>query len=758
MNTSAKIVSYGNNPVVECLQASRLALLHHDTGTARLSLLEAARNLYSQAGLASGLRRERQIELARQVFGQLARLPSSDWQSHVLSGASADDKSPVPLPVARLDDVAGCEAVKRIFQARFIYPMQQPQLAARYRLNDGGGVLLYGPPGTGKTMLARSLAGELGVPVHIIRPAEILAKYLGEAEKKLADVFAEARRQPAAMIFIDEIDAIAPSRDGPDGNGAMQRLLSQLLTELDGFDQPPGRLFFLGATNRPWDLDVALLRPGRFDALAYVPLPDAEARLALLQANLSGLPLAQGFDAQPLLQLTAGCSGAEVQALVAMAAEAAFLLACERGGEHPLSLADFEKAAQRVHRAATPELLARYTKFAHHAGQLPDAPPAIPPAMSVIAEADRDVLNKALSERHAEIEVPKPPEQSVILAVADPIRFVRARDLMEEIEVLPFVCYALQHAGINPVRRLCLHNNGQEESQNLMVEVALIPEDFGSSWTCNIAELKSGESWESNNIGLPLKLDRLRQVQEKEHAHIQITVRDKDEVLLARTLEVPVLAYNEWLYLPEFMELTAAFVQPNSSALLPVVQQAATRLEKLCGSRAFSGYQSGSGEHVQQMLAAIHDTLANDYPVDYINPPPSFETTGQKVRLVADTLSQRRGTCFDLAILQAALWEHVGLHPCIVLVPGHALLACWLKERQCEQPVVRLDGHNAAAVLAAINDESLLLVNSVESAARLTFAEAVHNGRNIISDALKSKGEIHLIDISAARSSVTPLP
>jgi SpoVK/Ycf46/Vps4 family AAA+-type ATPase len=391
MNKHREIVRCGGNAVVDCLQAGKLALLHQDTGTARLSLLEAARNLYSQAGLDSGHQRERQLSFARQLCGQAARLQAPSRQYYALEASGEDDREvhpPINL-TARLADVVGCEAVKRTFQARFIYPLRQPQLAARYRLDGGGGVLLYGPPGTGKTMLARALAGELGVPVHIIRPAEILAKWLGDAEKKLAEVFAEARSQTAALIFIDEIDAIAPSRDGSDGNGAMQRLLSQLLTELDGFDQPPGRLFFLGATNRPWDLDMALLRPGRFDALAYVPLPEPDARMALLNICLVGLPLAQGFEAEPLLRLTQGCSGAEVQALVAMATEAAFLEACERAVERQLTVADFENAAHRVHRAATAELLERYTQFPHRVGQLPDAPPAPSPAMTMNNDVGR---------------------------------------------------------------------------------------------------------------------------------------------------------------------------------------------------------------------------------------------------------------------------------------------------------------------------------------------------------------------------------
>lgn len=737
--------SVSPSEILSCVDAGAGALARGDRKLARTSLLQAARGLYRLARDSSGGKRTGRVDLAGRLYRQVQLIE----QGMVLGGGSPvtnfpDGTASSSTLVQRVEDcladVMGCEEVKRVFRSKFLYPLRNPGLAATYRQDGAGGVLLYGLPGTGKTMLVRGLTGELGVPIFVIKPAEVLSKWMGDSEKRLAELFGQARRHPAALIFIDEIEALAPSRDGDENNGAMRRLLTQLLTELDGFERRAGKLLFVGATNRPWDVDAALLRGGRFDALAYVPLPEAPARELLLREALEGVPLAADVDFVDLARLTDGYTGAELCALASLAAQMAFLEAIEYGSDRPVRLDDVKTAMNCVHCVATPEMLKRFELFGGKETQLPG---------SLLKK------NDAVGRECSPMFVPELSEAGI-----EPLRFVSARDLAADLDMLPFICYALQHVGINPVRKLIIRNNGQEESQNLVVEVALVPEDFGAVWTCNIPELRAGAEWESGNISLPLRLDRLRLVREKELAHIRITVRDKDEVLLARTEEVPVLAYNEWLFLPEFMELTAAFVQPNAAALQPVVEKVAERLEGLSGSRALPGYQQNDPEHVRMMLKAVHETLASDYELNYINPSPSFEKAGQKVRLVADTLEQRRGTCLDLAVLQAAVWEHIGLHSCLILVPGHAFMACWMSDRSAGQTVVRLDGQDAVArgLLAALKDGILLAVNSVEVAAGQSLDQALGHGRQHIDQALKNGGAIYVIDIHESRRNVTPLP
>lgn len=748
------------------------ALSEGNLNELREGLLQTSGRLFRDARLLNGELRIRHAELAERFYQQakrldemLARIDTSaltvatparretpPWLLRQMPDAVAGNAPAATLPGAppvpaampaeqpsggpkNLDDLNGLVAVRQLLRARFVYPLREPQRAARYRQQAAGGVLLFGPPGTGKTLLTRTLAAELGIPVFSISPSAVLSKWLGDSEKQLAVLFKAARQHPASLIFVDEIDALAPSRDtAGEGNGAMQRLLAQLLTELDGFAGQPGQLLFLGATNRPWDVDAALLRPGRFDALAYVGLPDADTRISLLREQLARVPLAAGLDLAVVAETLDGYSAAEVVAVAKAAARQAFFDAVEKGRDRPVNADDLAAAAAGVHRAASPAMLARFVRFAEDHG-LP--PPFVTPG---------DASLRALPETAGEPVLP--------------FCQVKARDLKAEIEVQPFVSYALQHVGVHPVRRVVIENRGDEESQNLVVEVALVPDDFGAVWTENIAELKPGARWECSNISLPLRLERLRAVQEKELAHIRVTIRDKDEVLFATTRELPVLAYNEWLFLPEFLELAAAFVQSNAPALHPVVEAAAERLAALTGSRAFSGYQSGDPAYVAKMLQAVHEALGQGGRLDYINPPPSFELTGQKIRLVADTLEQGRGTCLDLAILQAALWEHIGLHPCLVLVPGHALLACWMQPGTKTQAVVEVNGKSSVArdLQAALADGRLQLFNSVEVALGKSLAEAQRNGRAIVQQVLEAGKAVHVVDIAACRACVTPLP
>lgn len=715
-------------------------------------LLQTAEGLFRDARKLDEDLRQRQAKLAERFQHQaqqleviLKRFGQGD-SPRIATRTAVDTSSTTLFPTHRphlrqpsqprtLDDLCGSEALHTLLRRRFIYPLRNPQRALRYRQHGGGGVLLFGPPGTGKTLMARTLATELGIPVFTISPSQVVSKWLGDSERKLAELFGQARQHPASLIFIDEIDALAPNREDRDGNDAMRRLLAQLLTELDGYTVSSGRLLFLAATNRPWDIDSALLRPGRFDALAYVGLPSHATRTELLRRHLDGVPQVSQLDLTSIAHQLHLYSPAETVAVAISAAGLAFADAEESGQDRPVSEADLAKAAQQVHRMATPEMLSRFHQFAETHG-LP-------------YPANED----------------KPAAETINAITPDPsaVQFaqISARELTAEIETHPFISYALQHAGINPVRKLVVKNHGKEASQNLLLELALIPNNFGDTWTANIPELAPGAHWECANISLPLRIDRLQEVKEKELAHVRLTIRDKDEILFASTRELPVLAYNEWIFLPEFLELSAAFVQSNSAALHDVMAAATEQLEKATGQRAFSGYQSGDRNYVMQMLQAVHEALRQDWQIDYINPPPSFENTGQKIRLVAETLSQHRGTCLDLAILQASLWEHIGLNPCLVLVPGHALMGCWIDSpSRSDTAVVSLGGGNPSAqtLVRALGNGTLQLFNSVEVALNLSLADAQENARAIVSKALETGKETWVIDIATCRATVTPLP
>lgn len=343
---------------------------------------------------------------------------------------------------------------------------------------------------------------------------------------------------------------------------------------------------------------------------------------------------------------------------------------------------------------------------------------------------------------------------------ARPVKDVLARDLTLEVDALPFVNYALHHGGFPGMARISLLNRGFEMSQNLMVRAVLSPDAFGDAWEINIPELAAGQTWEGDVV-LPLDATKLRAVTEKHHAFMKVTVADRHETLATQMSPIDVLAYNEWLFVPELLFMLAAFVQSNDGSLHGVVAQAAERLKATTGSAAFAGYQAGGPQRVLAMLSALHVALHEDAGLNYINPPPSFERTGQKIRLVADTLRQKRGTCLDLAVLQAALWEHVGLRPAIIIIPGHAMLGCWLQDDESTAPVIALheDGDDSGRLFDAAAQGRWAVFNSTEVANGLDLQAASENGARLLGEALEAEeGHAFVIDIHACRSQVTPLP
>jgi len=174
-------------------------------------------------------------------------------------------------------------------------------------------VLLYGPPGTGKTLLAEAIAGESGVNFVRVAGPEVLDRYVGESEQAIRDLFERARQTAPAIVFLDEVDAIATSRG--EGHEVTERVVSQLLTELDRAAEHP-QLVVLAATNRREAIDPALLRPGRLEQHIEVPNPDETARRAVLAVHTRGTPLGEDVDLDDLAAVTAGYSGAELEALV----------------------------------------------------------------------------------------------------------------------------------------------------------------------------------------------------------------------------------------------------------------------------------------------------------------------------------------------------------------------------------------------------------------------------------------------------------
>jgi transitional endoplasmic reticulum ATPase len=245
-------------------------------------------------------------------------------------------------PNVKFADIAGLEQVKEQIRLRLLYPFTHPDIAAQYGVKAGGGILLYGPPGTGKTLIARAVAGEMEAAFFAIKPSEIMSQWVGVAEQNLARLFAEAQSYPLSVVFVDEIESLAPKRRSNQST-VMARVVPQLLAELDGFEKRLNPLLLVGATNEPWSLDSAVLRPGRLDRLIYVPPPDLPARRRILELNLKDAPLAQEVSLDEIAAHTELFSGADMAALAQRARESAFCEAVHTGVPRPVSAEDFRQ-------------------------------------------------------------------------------------------------------------------------------------------------------------------------------------------------------------------------------------------------------------------------------------------------------------------------------------------------------------------------------------------------------------------------------
>ncbi len=250
----------------------------------------------------------------------------------------------VEKPGVTFKDIGGLESQIRELYEVVVLPLKQPELFREIGIEPPKGVLLYGPPGTGKTMLAKAVASESDAIFIRIVASELVNKFIGEGARIVREVFRYARRNAPAVIFIDEIDGIGARRAdlGTSGDREVQRTLLQLLAEMDGFDSL-SNVKVIAATNRLDLLDPALLRPGRFDRIIEVPLPDYRARVEILKIHLSRTRYEDNVDIARLASITEGFSGADLKAVVV---EAGFYAI--REGRRKISMRDLIRAVEKV--------------------------------------------------------------------------------------------------------------------------------------------------------------------------------------------------------------------------------------------------------------------------------------------------------------------------------------------------------------------------------------------------------------------------
>lgn len=267
--------------------------------------------------------------------------------------------------VISFDDIGGLEKVKQQIRRKIIRPFENPGLVEKFKRKAGGGVLLYGPPGCGKTMMARAVATEVKAEFTEVRASEVLDRYIGVAEGRIAEVFEHARANRPHVLFFDEVEALAQRRQFDSSNN-VNTVVSVLLTEMDS-NKNEG-ILMLGATNLPWSLDTAFRRPGRFDRTLFVPPPDKIARGFILKRLLEGRPVSEMLKLESIVQKTNGFSGADLESLVETAVDYALDSSLNPENITLITNEHFEDAFDEV-RSTTREWLSEARNFGEYANQ-----------------------------------------------------------------------------------------------------------------------------------------------------------------------------------------------------------------------------------------------------------------------------------------------------------------------------------------------------------------------------------------------------
>jgi transitional endoplasmic reticulum ATPase len=273
----------------------------------------------------------------------------------------------IEVPSVHWTEIGGLEGVKQELKEAVEWPLKNPEIFTRLGIKPPKGILIYGPPGCGKTLLARAVATESEANFITIKGPEVFSKWVGESEKAIREVFRKARMAAPAVIFFDEVDSLVPRRGaGFSDSGVSERVISQLLTEMDGIVSLED-IVIIAATNRPDIVDPAVLRPGRFDRLIYVPEPDEASRLQIFKIYMKDMPLAKDVNVTGLVALVKGYSGADIEALCREAAMHA-LRADVNSKE--VTMKDFEEALKHTGPSVTPDMEKWYKSFMQQVRQV----------------------------------------------------------------------------------------------------------------------------------------------------------------------------------------------------------------------------------------------------------------------------------------------------------------------------------------------------------------------------------------------------
>ncbi|MEM2121644.1 MAG: CDC48 family AAA ATPase [Candidatus Woesearchaeota archaeon] len=347
-----------NMPLAKDVDLKEIAAVTHGFVGADLAALAKEAAMIVLRRVLPDLKTNENEPLSEEIFEKLI-ITKNDFKEALKSvRPSAMREVLVEVPNVRWKDVGGLESVKQELIEAVEWPLKNPEVFTRMGIRPPRGILLYGPPGTGKTLLAKAVANESEANFISVKGPELLSKWVGESEKAVREVFKKARQNAPTVVFLDEIDAIAPKRGLSADSHVTDRVLNQLLTEIDGLEEL-NDVVVIGATNRPDILDDALLRPGRFDRIIFIPLPDEKARLEIFKIHTAKMPL-KGVDLEELAKKTEGYTGSDIEAVCR---EAAMLALRKNIKTKEVTKKDFEEALKIVTPSVSKDVEKRYKDF-----------------------------------------------------------------------------------------------------------------------------------------------------------------------------------------------------------------------------------------------------------------------------------------------------------------------------------------------------------------------------------------------------------
>jgi transitional endoplasmic reticulum ATPase len=351
-----------NMPLTKDVDLKRIADTTHGFVGADLASLAKEAAMVVLRRLLPEIKLKEDEPIPKELLEKLRISPDDFMESLKTVRPSAMREVLVEIPQVSWDQVGGLEDVKQELREAVEWPLKHPGSFTRLGVKPPKGILMYGPPGSGKTLLAKAVANESEANFILVKGPELLSKWVGESEKAVRKVFKRARQTSPTIIFFDEIDSLAPRRGKGGDNSVTERVVNQLLTEIDGLVDLIN-VVVIAATNRPDILDTALLRPGRFDRIIMAPVPDEEARKQIFAVHTEGMPLSDDVDLAALAKKTEGYVGADIEAVCR---EAAIWELRKDLGSTKVTQGGFDAALEKVRRSVTKEIEESYEKMGEY--------------------------------------------------------------------------------------------------------------------------------------------------------------------------------------------------------------------------------------------------------------------------------------------------------------------------------------------------------------------------------------------------------